>query len=155
MKNNKKKSLFRYRFICTDKENIIYKTEQMKNSDSPYSKTLFGRDLYKSGIHFQECGNRIKGFYIAEGENENDRGLPIRVCFTGRFTEEKDPCFDVYIFPNIFELLLLVSVFISLSVAGKAAGLMMGIFALSFFLKSYYSMMNDTYNLLEEIFSQK
>ena len=35
-----------------------------------------GSDLYKLGIRFRECGDKIKGFYLAESEMESPRFSP-------------------------------------------------------------------------------
>lgn len=34
--------------------------------DAPCNKTIFGFDLYSSGIHFREADKVVRGFYLAE-----------------------------------------------------------------------------------------
>lgn len=54
--------MYHYRFDCTNKDDILFRINQIVIKDFPHGKTLFGSYLYKSGIHFEEYGNRIKGF---------------------------------------------------------------------------------------------
>ena len=146
--------MFKYRFSCTDKSDILFQINQSIENDFPCGKSIFGGDLYKSGIHFEICEEKIKGFFLAESENESHRGAPIRVCFLGEFVEEEnDLFFDVYIYPRIVEILLLIFAFIFLSFFGKATGVIISVVVLCIFGKGYYDMMKDTYNRLNRIFS--
>lgn len=146
--------MFKYRFICSNKDDVFYRINQIIESDSPCGKSIFGSGLYKSGIHFQQCDEYIRGFYLAEIENESHRGSPIRVCFYGHFVEdEKDLFFDVYIYPRIIEVLFLLCAFIFLSFFGKETGIIISIIVFGFFGKGYYDMMKDTYDILNRIFS--
>ena len=145
--------MFKYRFTCTNKNDILFHLNQIITNDLPCGKTFWGDDLYKSGIHFHKCGDRIKGFYLAEPENEAHRGLPIRVCFSGEFVKkENDLFFDVYIYPRIIEILFLIVAFISLSFFGKVVGFIISLVVLCMFCKGYIVMMKDTYNKLNRIF---
>lgn len=108
--------MFKYRFSCTDKDSVLFSINQIIVNDLPCGKSIFGGDLYKSGIHFEKRSDKIKGFYLAESENDNHRGSPIRVCFSGEFVEEETAVFfDVYIYPQIIEIIYLIfaSVFLS------------------------------------------
>ena len=72
--------MYHYRFACTNKDDILFLINQIVIKDFPHGKTLFGSYLYKSGIHFEEYGNRIKGFYLDEPEEQDlHKGAPIRV----------------------------------------------------------------------------
>ena len=145
--------MFKHRFSCTDKSNILFQINQSIENDLPCGKSIFGGVLYKSGIHFQECGDKIKGFYLAESENESHRGSPIRVCFSGEFVEEENNLFfDVYIYPRIIEVLFLIYAFIFLSFFGKVTGFITSLVVLCLFGKGYIDMMKDTYNRLNRIF---
>ena len=145
--------MFKYRFACSNKDNILFSINQIIANDLPSGKSIFGGDLYKSGIHFQERGDKIKGFYLAESENESHRGSPIRVCFSGELVEEdNDLFFDVYIYPCVFEVLFLIFAFIFLSFLGKATGFIISLVVLCLFGKGYIDMMKDTYNKLNKIF---
>ena len=100
---------------------ILFSINQIIANDSPSGKSIFGGDLYKSGVHFKVCEEKIKGFFLAESENESHRGAPIRVCFSGEFVEEEnDLFFDVYIYPRIVEILLLIFAFIFLSLSNTS-----------------------------------
>ena len=125
-------------------------------NDLPCEKNLFGENIFKAGIHFQECDENIKGFYLDESEEDDVsfRGARIRVCFTGKFVEESGNLFfDVHIYPNIIEALFLVLTFIFACVYGGIVGFIMASLILFFFAKGYYDMMNDTYNILSRIFN--
>ena len=112
-----------------------------------------GSDLYKSGIHFQACSDRINGFYLAESENESYNGSPIRVCFSGKFVEEDNTLFfDVYIYPRIIEFLFLIFSFVLVCVYGGIFGFIGASLVFLFFVKGYYDMMRDTFNILKRIF---
>lgn len=145
--------MFKYRLSCTNKSDILFRINKIITNDLPCGKTLWGSDLYKSGIHFYVCGDRIKGFYLAESENESHRGSPIRVCFSGEFVEEENNLFFyVYIYPRIIEVLLLIFAFIFLSFFGKVTGFIISLVILCLFGKVYIDMMKDTYNKLNRIF---
>ena len=144
--------MLKNRFVCSNKEMIINKIEEMMIRDYP-TKSIWGINLYRSGIHFQECSETIKGFYLDEGEDETIHGSPIRVCFSGEFIEDAGNLFfDVYIYPNIFEAMFLIVAFVFACVYGGIAGLIIASFVLFFFAKGYYDMMNDTFNILNRIF---
>ena len=87
----------------------MYKMQQRMCYDAPCNKTIFGFDLYSSGIHFMEADKVVRGFYLAETEDNHYRGNPICVC---KFTEEDETqFFDVYIYPRIGEIIFLIGAF--------------------------------------------
>ena len=100
--------MFKFRFPCEDEDSVRYAFENMMCRDIPESG-LFGEEYYDAGIHFTQCGERIKGFYINSTERPRSgrrRGRPIRVCFRGRFVERKGKKhFEVYIYPRVWEML--------------------------------------------------
>lgn len=146
--------MFKYRFICSDEGQIRSDIERRISNDLPCGKGLFGIDLFEQGIHFRECGDCVKGFYLAESEAEAHRGAPIRVSFKGRFTNEKDePLFEVCIYPRIIELLFLIFAFLFLSVAGKILGFVIAVAVLLFFAKGYSDMIKETVALFASITS--
>lgn len=54
----------------------------------------------------------MRGFYLAETEDNYYRGNPIRVCFFGKFIgEDETQFFDVYIYPRIGEIIFLIGAF--------------------------------------------
>ena len=146
--------MLKKRFICTDKRNVLYRIEQIKANDLPCGKSIFGGDLFSEGIHFKETGDKITGFYISESENESHRGSLIRVCFSGRFTEKQDALyFDVSVYPNIVETLILIVAFCCLSFFGKLTGAIIATVVLAFFAKGYYDMIKNVYHQLARIFN--
>ena len=146
--------MFKHRFSCSNKDNILFSINQIIANDLPCGKSIFGGDLYKTGIHFEECDEKIKGFYLVESENESHRGSPIRVCFYGKFVEEENNLFfDVYIYPRIIEIVFLMFAFIFLSFFGKIVGFIISVLALFLFGKGYVDIMKDTYRRLNRIFN--
>ena len=145
--------MFKYRFACSNKDNISFSINQIIANDSPCGKSIFGGDLYKSGIHFEVCEEKIKGFFLAESENESHRGSLIRICFSGEFVEEENNLFfDVCIYPRIVEILFLIFAFLFLSFFGKVTGVIISVVVLCIFGKGYIDMMKDTYDRLNRIF---
>ena len=146
--------MIKYRFPCTDKENIICDIGQIIMKDFPCGKTLFGGDMYRAGIHFQRCDDIIKGFYIDISENESSRGGVCRVCFIGKFVENQDELFfDCYIFPAPFEFIsLILCLLYCLFFPAGVFGTIVCIAVFSFFIKGYYDLMNVTYDRLKSIF---
>lgn len=145
--------MFKYRFNCTDKEAILCKIKQLSANNSTYIKSIFGIRLYESGIHIKSCEDKIEGFFLQESEEESHKGSPIRVCFTGKFTEiNGDLFFEAYLYPRIIEVLFLLFAAVFLSVTGKTAGLVISIILLSFFAKGYYDMIKSLYDELCKIF---
>ena len=145
--------MFKHRFACTNKDNILFSINQIIANDSPCGESIFGGDLYDSGIHFTNCDEKIKGFFLSESENESHRGSPIRICFSGEFIEEENELFfDVYIYPRIIEIVFLIFTFIFLSFFGKVIGFLISVAVLCVFGKGYIDMMKDTYNRLNKIF---
>ena len=145
--------MFKYRFVCSNKETAILNINQKMLNDLPCGKSIFGGNLYSRGIHFKECGEKIRGFYLDKSENKHGRGSQIRVCFTGRFVEENGNLFfDCYIYPRIIEVLFLVLVFMVFASGGKIFGFIMSIAVLLIFGKGYYNMIKETHNSLKVIF---
>ena len=145
--------MFKYRFACSNKDNILFAINQIIANDLPSGKSIFGGDLYKSGFHFEISEEKIKGFFLAESENESHRGSPIRVCFSGEFVEEENNLFfDVCIYPRIVEILFLIFAFLFLSFFGKVTGVIISVVVLCIFGKGYIDMMKDTYDRLNRIF---
>ena len=98
--------MFKYRFPIKNKDNVIYRINQMTSADVPCGKSVFGGDLYDAGIHFTESEEKIKGFFLDCSE-VSVRGNPLRVRFNGRFISKNDDLFfDVFIYPDIFQMLV-------------------------------------------------
>ena len=109
--------------------------------DAPCNKTIFGFDLYSSGIHFREADKVVRGFYLAEMEDNHYRGNPIRVYFFGKFTEEDETqFFDVYIYPRIGEIVFLIGAFFGALMYGNAITSVFATVVVCIFGKGYYDM---------------
>lgn len=146
--------MFVYRINCSNKDRAFDKINKIIENDVPCGKSLFGTDLYKSGIHFQNRNEGIKGFYLDESENESSKGSPLRVEFSGSIKKENDGyILTVYIYPRIQEALFLIFAFVFLSISGKAIGAILSILLLLFFGKGYHDMISKAYNNLKIIFS--
>ena len=144
--------MFKYRFICSNENDIRSTIRQMSFNDFPCGKSIFGGDLYRSGIHFQSCDDVIKGFYLDQSEDEIHRGSPIRVSFKGYFVREDDNLvFELFIYPRIIELLLLIYVFLFVCVVGEIIGFILTTVILFFFAKGYYNMIKETYKVFDRI----
>ena len=145
--------MFKYRFACANKSDILYRIDQMVIKDLPCGKSLFGGDLFKAGIHFEKSGEQIKGFFLAESENGSLRGSPIRVCFSGAFVEENNGLFfDVYIYPRIIEIVFLTVTALSLTLLGDVVSSIIAVAVFGVFCKGYMDMMKNTYRELNRIF---
>lgn len=126
------------------------------SNDLPCRKSFSGEDLYEDGIHFQECGDKIKGFYLSQSEKSSFRNLPVRMYFEGKFTQESGTLvFDVKIYPRMRLILLLLSIFILIyiAIAGKVIGIIVDVIILLFFGLWLYDMAKDAYKKLSEIFN--
>lgn len=146
--------MFKYRFVCTNKDVVLDRINQIALNDLPCGKTLLGRNLYKSGLHIQQSDENIKGFYLSQSENESHRGSPIRVCFFGKFVENDGELFlDVYIYPRIVEVVLLMIVFIMFSLSGNVIGCIIAVAVICLFGKGYYNMIKEIHKRLYLIFT--
>ena len=105
--------MFRYRYLCKDKERFIKGIEDKMFYDRPVEYTLF-HDLLGRGIHFRENGEQIKGFFFYDRETTGRGGSPIKIKFKGSFVEEDVQLFfDVSIYPPIWVVLTFVIAIIS------------------------------------------
>ncbi len=143
--------MLKYRYICSNKKMILYKVEQNMMQDFPV-KSIWGINLYEAGIHFQECGETVKGFYLREREYESSSGPPLRVCFKGQFVYKKEKlCFDVFIYPRIIEIMFLIVAFFSIAFL-HPINFIVGVIVLSIALKEYYDGIKELRNVLNTIF---
>lgn len=147
--------MFKFRFVCTDKDSALQRVNQAMINDRPRRKAMFGGDLYRKGIHFRECGESVRGFYLSENEDESTHGNPPRVCFTGKFVLENDHLyFDVYIHPRIFEVLLIMCAAVSLTFWGEIFGFIVSAVFLFIFSKEYINLIKAAYEELYHIFNR-
>ena len=110
--------MLKFQIACSDEERVRSDFETMMHRDTPCGKGIWGNHLWRRGIHFKECGKRIKGFYMTESDNEGTRGSPLRVSFSGRFVQKGDRSFfEVYIYPSPIEFFFILLAYISISIA--------------------------------------
>ena len=131
--------VFRHQFICSDKELTRCKIENLMTCDTPCGRGIFGQNLYASGIHFTECGDKIKGFYISSSENESTKGSPIKVSFNGTFSRKEDKTFfEVIIYPNLLQYLFLVIAILFLIFTSNTFGIIFVSLVILAFIIGYY-----------------
>lgn len=137
--------MFRYRYRVLNKESFLDRIEYMKSRDMPVGKTFFGRDLYDAGMHFTECGDTVKGFYLESRDGEIIAGRvtrTIRARFRGKFTEKDgNNYFDVFIYPEIFGAALLLAVFFGFCYSGKIDAIIIASVFLLIFGKGFCDLM--------------
>ena len=113
-------SVFKYRFPCLCEEETRALFENRMLNDAPCGKGLFGTDLWRQGLHFTECGERIKGFYLPEHECNSTRGSPIRTTFFGKFVKDGDNTFfEVYIYPRVIEIIFIIFGYLLISISAE------------------------------------
>ena len=101
--------------------------------------------MLRSGIHFKECGEKIKGFYISESESEGTRGSPLRVSFVGRFIKKGDKqIFEVLIYPRMVEFLFILIAYISISIAAELIGFVVSTVIFAVFMIGYFKGIKET-----------
>ena len=107
--------MFKCSFRCDNEAYVRSEISNMMMNDLPIGKSLFGREFFRRGIHFTECGEKIKGFYISNDEDHR-RGTT-RIMFSGEFVETAEGTFlNVNIYPKIIEtiyMLIFTVIFIS------------------------------------------
>lgn len=130
----------------------MYKMQQRMCYDAPCNKTIFGFDLYSSGIHFREADKVVRGFYLASTEDNYDKSDPLRVCFFGKFTEENETqFFDVYIYPKISQIIFLIGAFFGALLYGNAITSVFATVVVCIFGKGYYDMIGQCKRMFSEI----
>ncbi len=137
--------LFKYQFECADEKFTHNKFQDLLDNDRPCGRGIWGNNLYRQGIHFIECGEKIKGFYIDSSENESAISLPIRIYFSGEFESEKDKTvFKVYIYPRIIGIVILIIAAIILLITANIGGIPFIVIILILLSISYCRVYNKT-----------
>lgn len=122
--------MFRYQFNCSDEAAVRDEINRRYLSDRPTGKTIWGIVTHRGGAHFIENDKRVRGYYILEDENPDDRGLPFRVYFRGRFCQrEEQTVFTVWVYPSPLMVLFLAVVLAFC--AGRLDGLMIALVAVA------------------------
>lgn len=146
--------MFKYRFVCRDRDNALFRINNMMMNDAPYTKTWFGGNPYKSGIHFRSVSKNVAGFYLNNYDDDIFMSDQIRVWFFGKFVEENQGLFfDAYIFHRITDIILLLAVFSAFVFWGDVIGLLISIFFAYIFGKRYYNMIKKIKEILSDIMS--
>lgn len=141
--------MFKFRFACSNEGNVRAAFENMMLQDAPCGKGIFGNDLLNRGVHFKECGKRIKGFYIHESE-EGTRGSPVRVSFTGRFVKKKSGTFfEVYVYPRLIEFLLILFAYVFISIEAELIGFLISTVVFVGFMVGYMISMRQTVHFFQ------
>ena len=143
--------MLKFQFECSDEKRVRADFEHMMIRDTPCGKGIWGNDLLRSGIHFKECGDKIKGFYIVGSESEGTRGSPLRVSFAGRFIKKGDKrIFEVLIYPRMVELLLVLIAYISISIAAELIGFVVSTVIFAVFMIGYCKAIKETANFFRQ-----
>ena len=136
--------MFVFCFECIDEERVRSTFKNMMLRDTPCGKGIWGNDLLRRGIHFKECGERIRGFYLENSEGEL-RGSPLRVSFNGRFIKKGDKCiFKVLIYPRLVELILILLSYISISIAAELIVFILSTVIFIVFIWGYIKSIRET-----------
>ena len=142
--------MFKFHFVCSDEERVRTDFENMILRGTPCGKGIFGNDLFGRGVHFKECGDKLKGFYINESENNGTRGSPLRVYFRGKFVRKKNKTFfEVYIYPGLIELLFILAVYISTSIVADLIGFIFSTAIFLIFMFGYIKGITETAEFFE------
>lgn len=146
--------MFKFQFECSDEDRVRADFNNMILRDTPCGKSIFGNDLLRRGIHFTECENSIKGFYIDESENKGTRGSPLRVSFRGRFVKKANKTFfEVYIYPRFFELIFILIAYVSISVAAELIGFLLATVIFIVFMAGYIKGIKETAEIFKRLIS--
>ena len=140
--------MFKYSFRCDNVD--IFRTEviNIMMNDLPIGKTIFGREYFRRGIHFIECDEKIKGYYISSDEGGR-RGNVSRVVFNGKFVERPEGTFlDVYIYPQIIEVIFLLFCTVALISTLEIIAVIMSSFVFVMFIHGYIREIKETYDYL-------
>lgn len=131
--------MFKFRFACSNEEQVRAMFENMKLQDSSHARSTFGFRLWRRGLHITECGESVKGFYVPEHDWSGSRGSPIRASFRGRFVKKgNDTFFEVCIYPRIPEIAFLIMVYASSMSIAEPIGACFLTFIFLLFCCGYY-----------------
>ena len=133
--------MMKYSYACLDETAVRATIAYLQSRDFPCREGRFGNKFYNQGIHFTECGEVIRGFYLDASEERPSRANHTRACFRGRFVEKDgSKYFEVWIYPHLLEVLFLLLAFAMIFRVADVAGLVFsaaacGIFALGYVKK--------------------
>lgn len=142
--------MFKYSFRCDNESFVRSEITNMMMNDLPIGKSLFGKEFFRQGIHFTECGEKVKGYYLSS--DETDRRGVTRIIFNGKFVRnEEGTFFNVYIYPKIFEIMFLLVGFIAFMSTLEPICMVMSGFVYVMFIWSYIRDIKETKSYLNAV----
>lgn len=142
--------MFKYSFRCDNETYVRSQITNMMMNDLPIGKSLFGKEFFRQGIHFTECGEKIKGYYLSS--DEGDRRGVTRIMFSGKFIETAEGTFfNVYIYPKITELIFLLIITGSFLSTFEPLFIIVSCFMFIMFVRGYILNINETASYLNAI----
>ncbi len=142
--------MFKYSFRCDNEACAREEITNMMMNDLPIGKSLLGKEWFRQGIHFTECGEKIKGFYLSS--DECDRRGVTRIMFSGKFIETAEGTFfNVYIYPKITELIFLLIITGSFLSTFEPLFIIVSCFMFIMFVRGYIRNINETASYLNAI----
>lgn len=142
--------MFKYSFRCDSEACARSEITNMMMNDLPIGKSLLGKEWFRKGIHFTECGEKIKGFYLSS--DECDRRGVTRIMFSGKFIETAEGTFfNVYIYPKITELIFLLIITGSFLSTFEPLFIIVSCFMFIMFVRGYIRDINETASYLNAI----
>ena len=142
--------MFKYSFRCDNEACAREEITNMMMNDLPVGVSPFGKEFFRKGIHFTECGEKVKGYYLSS--DEGDRRGVTRIMFSGKFIETAEGTFfNVYIYPKIIELVFLAIGFGAFISTLEPLFMTVSIFMLIMFVRGYIRDINETASYLNAI----
>ena len=145
--------MFKYSFRCDSEACARSEITNMMMNDLPIGKSLLGKEWFRKGIHFTECGEKIKGFYLSS--DECDRRGVTRIMFSGKFIETAEGTFfNVYIYPKITELIFLLIITGSFLSTFEPLFIIVSCFMFIMFVRGYIRDINETASYINAIITR-
>ncbi len=145
--------MFKYSFRCDNEACARSEITNMMMNDLPIGKSLLGKEWFRQGIHFTECGEKIKGFYLSS--DECDRRGVTRIMFSGKFIETAEGTFfNVYIYPKITELIFLLIITGSFLSTFEPLFIIVSCFMFIMFIISYIRNIKETASYINAIITR-
>lgn len=144
--------MFKYRFLCKNKEMFIKGIEDKMFYDRPVEYSLFA-DFFGRGIHFRENGEQVKGYFFYQRDGSSPRGgSPIQVKFKGSFVEDDGKLFfDVRIYPRLIDVLFWIAAYISCIVVGRWDGILITVVVSFIFFRGFYKSIKETARIFDRM----
>lgn len=145
--------MFKYSFKCYNEGLVREEITNMMMRDLPIGKSIFGREYFRRGIHFTECEENVRGYYISSDEGGR-RGSVSRVVFNGKFIQtDEGTVFDVYIYPKILEVIFLIFCTVALISSLEPIAIIMSSFVFIMFIRGYINDIKETSEYLNGLIS--